>query len=458
MLFNSVLFLFFFLPATILICRPLKGQPLLAAISLASFAFYTLAGQPWFLVPMGVTMTLDFFVAQRIVLAESQFRRKSWLGLSLCGNLGLLFYFKYAVLLRSTALGRLDFFQVALPAGISFYTFQTLSYVIDVYRGQAPPENNFWRFSGFVSFFPHLVAGPLTRHHQLIPALGSIAQTGIRPRWRAGLFLFSAGLVKKVLIADRIASFGDPIISGIDGAGQAAAWLALLGYCLQIYFDFSGYSDMAIGLGRLFGIELPQNFNSPYQAVSVGDFWRRWHMTLSSWLRDYVFNTFGGASRSLGKRYAALVVTMFLGGLWHGANWTFAAWGLYHGLLLVIFHNFKRDLARLPELARRALTFFAVCLGWVLFRSENFAQAAAWYVHLFGFGFGSRSAEPPLFDFWALGGLVALGLFIAQARPNASNYQGWERLGPRAQVGLGLATALAIVCMNYSSRFLYFQF
>lgn len=456
MLFNSLFFLFFFLPTVLFVCRPLKGQPLLAAISLTSFVFYALAGEPWFLIPMGVTMTLDFFVAQKMANAKSPAARKYWLWLSLCGNLGLLFYFKYSVLLRSTLLGNFNFFQVLLPAGISFYTFQTLSYVIDVYRGQAPPEKNFWRFSGFVSFFPHLVAGPMTRHHQLIPALGSIAQTGIQPRWKAGLFLFSAGLIKKVLIADRIASFCDPIIGGIHGAGPAAAWIALLGYSLQIYFDFSGYSDMAIGLGRLFGIELPQNFNSPYRALSASDFWRRWHMTLSSWLRDYVFNTFGGASRSLGKRYAALILTMFLGGLWHGANWTFAAWGLYHGMLLVIFHHFKRDLARLPEFAQRAGTFLAVCLGWVFFRSEDFLQAALWYAHLFGLG--PRASLLPASDFWALGGLVALGLFIIQVPRNASSYQSWEQLGFKAQVGLGLATALAIVCMNYSSRFLYFQF
>jgi alginate O-acetyltransferase complex protein AlgI len=293
---------------------------------------------------------------------------------SLAGNLGMLAYFKYSgLLVRTTesaliALGLEEsarasrWFEVILPAGISFYTFQTLSYIIDVWRGQAPAERNFVRFAGFVSFFPHLVAGPLTRHHQLIPQLARIAATGISARWREGLLLFAVGLCKKVLIADRLGNLIDPLLAPPLALDAPRAWLALLGYAFQIYFDFSGYSDMAIGLGRLFGIELPQNFNSPFKATSPSDFWRRWHMTLSAWLRDYLYITLGGNRCSPARRRFNLMITMVLGGLWHGANWTFAAWGTWHGGLLVLHHALPAW-ERMSVFWQRNVTFLLVTLG-----------------------------------------------------------------------------------------------
>lgn len=445
MLFNSFRFLFLFLPAVLFVALRLRGKALMRWLTLSSFFFYAFAGHAWFLIPMLITTTLDFWVAPRIAGAGTKGARKAWLILSLTANLGLLFYFKYARLFVGGA-----FASVILPAGISFYTFQTMSYVIDVYRGEARPEAEFWTFAAFVSFFPHLIAGPLTRHHQLIPALDRIAKTGPTPRWRHGVLLFSIGLCKKVLIADRIADLINPMIDG-GSMGATAAWLGLIGYSLQIYFDFSGYSDMAIGLGRAFGIELPRNFDSPYQAESPRDFWRRWHMTLSSWLRDYVYIPLGGNRHGNGRRFANLMITMTLGGLWHGASWTFAAWGVYHGVLLALHGAAEGTWGVLPAAVRRTATFLLVTLGWVFFRASNFGRAGEWFGALAGRnGLGATGGA-------VLPGLLLAGLAIAFFAPNASSRE--DRGLPVAwQAALGAATAAALLLVNSSSHFLYFQF
>ena len=465
MLFSSFEFLVLFLPLTLAVALALRGQPLLRWVALTSVVFYAFAGHWWFIVPMLLTTVVDFWVAIAIERERRPRARRWLLAVSLAGNLGMLAYFKYSGLLVRTAESALvalgleesarasRWFEVILPAGISFYTFQTLSYIIDVWRGQARAERNFVRFAGFVGFFPHLVAGPLTRHHQLIPQLARIAATGIDPRWREGLLLFAVGLCKKVLIADRLGNLIDPLLAPPLALDAPRAWLALLGYAFQIYFDFSGYSDMAIGLGRLFGIELPQNFNSPYKATSPSDFWRRWHMTLSAWLRDYLYITLGGNRCSPARRRVNLMATMILGGLWHGANWTFAAWGTWHGLLLVLHHGLPAW-ERMSVFWQRNLTFLLVTLGWVFFRAETFAHAAQWFASLGGaHGF----AAPWTQETAALAGLVLVCLAIARLSPNSLELP-LGRLGTVPQVGLASATAMALLLMNYGSKFLYFQF
>jgi alginate O-acetyltransferase complex protein AlgI len=466
LLFSSLEFLVLFLPVTLAVAVRLRGQPLLRWIALTSIVFYAFAGHAWFVVPMLVTTVVDFWMAILIEREARPARRRWLLAVSLAGNLGMLAYFKYSGLLARTAeqalvaldvarpAGGFHWLEVALPAGISFYTFQTLAYIIDVWRGQAPAERNFVRFAGFVSFFPHLVAGPLTRHYQLIPQLARVAATGIDPRWRAGVFLFCVGLAKKVLIADRLGNLIDPLLAEPLGLDLPRAWLALLGYSFQIYFDFSGYSDMAIGLGRLFAIELPQNFNSPYKALSPSDFWRRWHMTLSFWLRDYLYISLGGNRCSPARRRFNVMATMVLGGLWHGANWTFAAWGAWHGALLVL-HQALPAWQRMSVFWQRNLTFLLVTLGWVFFRSDSFAHATQW----FGALAGARGAlaAPWTWELTGLALLVAACLVIVRAFPNSLELP-LERFGPLRQVGLAAATAASVLLMNYGSKFLYFQF
>lgn len=458
MLFNSFAFIFLFLPLVLAITKRLKGRALLFTLTAASFVFYIFAGHAWFLIPMLITTLVDFAIAPRLQAAKTVSHRRKLLIFSLCANLGLLIYFKYARMVLSTFGGVPEPFKpyldVILPAGISFYTFQTLSYIIDVYRGEAKAEKGLWVFTSFVSFFPHLVAGPLTRHNQLIPGLKRIAKNGIQPRWREGFFLFAIGLCKKTLIADRIAGFIDPMLADIPGLGFAGGWLALVGYALQIYFDFSGYSDMAIGLGRLFGIELPQNFNSPYRATDPSDFWKRWHITLSQWLRDYLYISLGGNRGSRARQFLNLMITMVLGGLWHGASWTFAAWGFYHGVLLIAYHSLKKHWDALKW--KQGLTFLLICLSWIFFRANSFADAAHWFGAVFGFH--GSGAERLGTDQLHLALLISAGLLIAWTLPPASSYAQWKKLPASRQAALGAATALAIVFMNFSSKFLYYQF
>jgi alginate O-acetyltransferase complex protein AlgI len=465
MLFNSLEFLLLFMPVTLAVAMRLRRTALLSWITLASFVFYAFAGHVWFLVPMAITMLLDFWVGRRLPDAGGA-KRKALLLLSLSGNLGLLAYFKYSALLVRTAREASLLFgihglppqwesglRVVLPAGISFYTFQTLSYVLDIYRGHAKPEKSFWAYTAFVAFFPHLVAGPLTRHSQLIPQLVEAAERRIRPQWWSAISLFSVGLCKKVLVADRIAQLSDPMIDHIRDAGMLGAWLAVLGYAMQIYFDFSGYSDMAIGLGRLFNVELPQNFDSPYKARNPSDFWRRWHITLSQWLRDYLYISLGGNRKGHTRTQINLMITMALGGLWHGANWTFMAWGVFHGLLLVVYHRAQKQWDAMPVVAQRALMFVLVLVGWVFFRAPSITSAGQWLARMAGaHGLGLHQAN--------LAPLAAFGLacvIICNAFDNAYE-RDMGRLPRPAMAALGLATAAAIVMMNYSSKFLYFQF
>lgn len=462
MLFNSLLFVFIFLPISLLVSRQLRGQRLLVWLTVISFLFYALSGRSWFLLPMLFTLAWDFYIAKAIQ-RESGKRRKFLLILSLLGNLGLLAYFKYSSLIFQTMQPYIVlppfFYTVALPAGISFYTFQTMSYIIDVYRGDAKAEENFWLFSSFVAFYPHLVAGPLTRHNQLIDGLRKISVQGISSRWRAGIFLFSIGLLKKVLIADPIAEIVDPWVGTMKTLNGVQAAMALLGFSFQIYFDFSGYSDMAIGLARLFGVQLPQNFNSPYQAENISDFWRRWHITLSAWLRDYLYISLGGNRLGRTRRMVNLMITMILGGLWHGASWTFAAWGFYHGLLLSVHHWLEGVLKfKLPLILRRLSTFCLVSFGWIFFRAGTFANARLWiaklnffnHANLAGFEFDQNTKTMCRL-------LLVAGLVTCIPKP-ASQWDSFESWSPWKQVLLGVLTGWAILNFSNSSHFLYFQF
>ncbi len=473
MLFNSFSFIFLFLPLVLGISLKLKGTPLLFWIAMSSFAFYSLTGHAWFLIPMLITTCIDFFLAPYIAAAENKRKKAFLLAFSVIANLSLLFYFKYSKLLVHSHFLMEKFglgsdptmyphwvrvtSELALPAGISFYTFQTISYVVDVWRGTAHPEKSFWKFASFVAFFPHLVAGPLTRHNQLIPGLTNISKTGIiAPNWREGIFLFVVGLSKKVLIADRFAAVADPILNDLNSLNFLSAWTALLCYTMQIYFDFSGYSDMAVGLGRLFGIELPKNFNSPYKASDPSDFWRRWHITLGAWLRDYLYIPLGGNRGSLFRTNFNLMTTMVLGGIWHGAHLTFAIWGFYHGSLLIIYHQFSKKWDKWPLVLRRASTFILITLGWVFFRSNNVDGAKHWFKYLINIK-GLTLQSLGAYDVSTFLLLVG-GLFAVNFLPNAVGFKKFETLPILVRITLAVVAIFDILFINFSSRFLYFQF
>jgi alginate O-acetyltransferase complex protein AlgI len=329
-------------------------------------------------------------------------RSKLLLTAGVAVDLVVLCVFKYANFFVDTAEGltggSIPHLDIVLPLGISFFTFTQIAFLVDVHRGLAS-EYNFIHYLLFVTYFPHLIAGPVLHHKQMMPQFGERATYSISADNVAiGMTIFTIGLAKKVLLADNFADYASPVFDAArDGLHPKlfTAWVGALAYTLQLYFDFSGYSDMAIGLSRLFGVSLPLNFASPYKAHNIIEFWRRWHMSLSQFLRDYLYFPLGGNRRGKLRRYVNLLVTMLLGGLWHGASWTFAAWGGLHGVYLVVnhaWHGLRARLGMRPEPASRtgriagiAITFFAVVVAWVLFRASNFESARSMLAGMFGF-------------------------------------------------------------------------
>jgi alginate O-acetyltransferase complex protein AlgI len=339
--------------------------------------------------------------------------------------------------------------DVALPIGISFYTFEAISYVVDVHRDEQPPERSLLRYAFFISFFPHLIAGPIVRYRMLQPQLLR-RHPFDADRLREGLFLFSIGLVKKTVVADTFARKVDRYLSDPSQLGFFTGWAAILSFGFQIYFDFSAYSDMALGLARMFGIELPWNFNRPYSAVSPIDFWRRWHVTLSTWLRDYLYIPLGGNRRGEARRDANLMATMGLGGLWHGASLNFAVWGLYQGLLLLATHRLGRLRLRPPRVLAILITFVAVMFGWVFFRLHSataIGDAAAAMVGIRGLG------EIP--------GHVILYLALACAwvwsTPEERTWS-FGSFGVIRTATVAAAFAVGVAAIYSSHAFIYFRF
>jgi alginate O-acetyltransferase complex protein AlgI len=412
MLFSSYTFLFQFLPAVALAFvaarrhSPRAGILVLAG---ASMFFYG-AWRPIYLLLLLASIAANFSLG---LVMENPRRRRAIGMLGVALNLALLGYFKYTNFfigsigaLNGAPLPQLD---IVLPLGISFFTFQQIAYLVDVMRG-APVERDIVSYTLFVSFFPHLIAGPLVHHAEMIPQFkrGRTSRSAVLAA--RGIAIFVAGLFKKVVIADNLAQFVSPVFAHLDDGGVVAtswAWLATLSYTLQIYFDFSGYSDMAIGLALLFGIRLPVNFRSPYKATSIIDFWRRWHITLSRFLRDYLYIPLGGNRHGEPRRYLNLMLTMLLGGLWHGAGWNFLIWGGLHGLYLSVNHLWQRwrgvsvakpqfpAAAKFPAALSWAVTFAAVVLAWVFFRAKTASGAWQMLCALFGFGAGQSVYVSP---------------------------------------------------------------
>jgi len=465
-LFNSYVFLFGFLPPVLVGCWALRHKNLrLLFLTLASWAFY--AWWDWRFLPLMLsTTTVDYIAALMIHRTDVARRRNMWLVGSLAVNLGLLGYFKYAGFFLNSlngigkAIGApvgLPDLHILLPIGISFYTFNSMSYTIDVWRKRVEPTKHILEYTTFVALFPHLIAGPIVRFVDLQPQLRAPRPKLTSEAAGVGAYFFTCGLVKKLLLADQLSPHVDALFANSTHLGFVGSWAAAIGYALQLYFDFSGYSDMAVGLAWLIGFRFPQNFNSPYKAVNVSDFWRRWHMSLSAWFRDYLFIPLGGSRRGPKRTVVNLVVTMFLAGLWHGAAWTFVVWGLVHGCALGV-HGVLRNLGLTPKsvLVNRVVTFLYVVAAFVIFRAPNLHVAGTILWRMLGTaGVESWSTlhafMPGRFVVLLLGLLV-----FAQFAPNT-----WElKLKPRLVYGLatGLAAAVAVMSIAVPHPFIYFQF
>lgn len=460
--FNTQLFLFLFLPLTLLgywLGRSRDWK--IVWVAFCSIVFYSL----WdvrFVGLLAVAATVDFFIALRIEAAEDDRRhRKMWLFGSIVFNLGILAVFKYAVFARDNAQSLFDLlgadvqlpgFSIVLPVGISFFTFKTLSYTIDVYRGDQPACKEPLKYLAFISLFPELVAGPIVRYSTLSEQLDNLPRRLPWNFFATGMTLFAIGLFKKAVIADLIAARVDPLWAAPGDLTFATGWVAALGYTLQLYFDFSGYSDMAMGLGALLGLRFPINFLAPYSALNPSDFWRRWHITLSTWLRDYLYIPLGGNRKGPGRAKVNLLLVMLLGGLWHGAAWTFVVWGAYHGLLLVLYQSVRTMWDKAPVWGQRIAMFLLAVFGWVIFRAPNLSVAGQVYAAMADVsGMADVATVLPF-----LLVLLAIIAFTMLAVPT-----GRLRLRftlPRA-VGIGLMLVAAILMVgDGSSPFLYYQF
>ncbi len=390
MLFNSYPFLLVFLPLTLagffLVARA-SHVGAAAWLALASLAFYGW-WNPIYVVLLVASIVFNFVVGLAIVRSAGTPRARGLLIVGVATDLLLLGYYKYMDFFVSNLnhLGAgLPLPHIVLPLGISFFTFTQIAFLADAYQGKAA-EYRFAHYCLFVTYFPHLIAGPILHHKEMMPQFGE-AET-YRFNWEnlaVGLTIFFIGLFKKTVLADGIAVYVRPVFDAASNGvvlGAVDAWGGALAYTFQLYFDFSGYSDMAIGLSRLFGVRLPLNFHSPYKAVSIIDFWRRWHMTLSRFLRDYLYFPLGGNRRGASRRYVNVMVTMLLGGLWHGASWTFVVWGGLHGLYLLVNHAWRELSERFgwrhpARAAAVLLTFLATVLAWVFFRADTIDQAIA---------------------------------------------------------------------------------
>jgi len=467
MLFNSYVFLFAFLPAVLAGWWGLsRWRPLrLAFLTGASWFFY--AWWDWRYLPVLIGATsVDYVAGLWIARTEGEMRRRLLLAASLTTNVGILAYFKFAGFFFGSlngigsALGlgaALPSLHIVLPIGISFYTFNSMSYTIDIFRRRVEPTRSVLEYTTFVGLFPHLIAGPIVRFTDLSEQLKRLTPRLTSETASRGLFFLSCGLVKKLLIADQLSPHVDRLYAAHARLGLLSGWAAAIGYSLQLYFDFSGYSDMAVGLAWLLGFRFPQNFNSPFKAVNISDFWRRWHMSLSSWFRDYLFIPLGGSQRGARRTVLNLVVTMFLAGLWHGAAWTFVVWGLVHGFFLGS-HAVLRRVGWTPTSAvvNRALTFLLVCGAFVIFRSPGLPVAGDVLSSMSGLHgldtTGQLAALVPLR--FAL--LVAVLLAFVNVAPNT-----WQiTLRPRVWQGMaaGVAAALAVMTIAQPHPFLYFQF
>ena len=492
MLFNSGIFLYVFFPVVVVGFFAIGRRNTFAAsvwLAAASLFFYG-----WWsvkAVPLLVgSVCCNFAISKYLVPGDGarDVVRYRWLIVAIAINLIVLAFFKYANFfvanlnsaLSSTQFNLLPVLNVALPIGISFYTFTQIAFLCDCYQGKVR-ERRFVHYLLFVTYFPHLIAGPVLHHSQMMPqfARNDVYRPNV-DKIAVGFAIFIVGLGKKLLLADPFGAFADPIFEAARHGtvpSLPGAWFAVLAYTLQIYFDFSGYSDMAIGLSLFFGVHLPINFNSPYQALSIIDFWRRWHISLSDFLRDYLYIPLGGNRLGFGRRYANVLITMVLGGLWHGANWTFIIWGAAHGALLTINHLWRalRPASHNPRQRSRvrhglcwAATFVCVCLTWVLFKADSVATAIRIYQGLLGAQVSFEERH-----FYVVPAL-ALGMIIVLAFPNTQTIFGYDPLGSQpiaggrepltmslsraAIVGLAALFFVSTLLIGQPSPFLYFQF
>lgn len=467
MVFSSLTFLMLFLPAVLLIYFAVPRQGKNAVLFIFSLLFYAW-GEPIYVGLMIFSTVLDYTCGWLVEKYRGTSKQKIGLLISVFTNLGLLFFFKYTdffIGTINTVFGTdIAMLNLPLPIGISFYTFQTMSYTIDVYRGDAKVQKNILSFGAYVSLFPQLIAGPIVRYQDVADQLNE--RTHSFDRFGDGVKRFVTGLGKKVLLANNIGLLWDAISkTTAENLTTLAAWLGIIAFAFQIYFDFSGYSDMAIGLGKMFGFEFLENFNYPYTSKSVTEFWRRWHISLGTWFRDYIYIPLGGNRKGLPIQIRNIAIVWLLTGFWHGASWNYVLWGVFYGVLLMAEKLFLlKWLKKAPAFVGHIYTMFAVLFGWVLFAFEDFGKGFAFLKTMFGGGAGFIS-NSTLYQI--LSYLPLLIVCLVAATPLAKKIYG--KLSLKAGEGVLLTVdsvriagimllSIAYLISGSYNPFLYFRF
>ena len=467
MVFSSLTFLMLFLPAVLLIYFAVPRQGKNAVLFIFSLLFYAW-GEPIYVGLMIFSTVLDYTCGWLVEKYRGTSKQKIGLLISVFTNLSLLFFFKYTdffIGTINTVFGTdIAMLNLPLPIGISFYTFQTMSYTIDVYRGDAKVQKNILSFGAYVSLFPQLIAGPIVRYQDVADQLNE--RTHSFDRFGDGVKRFVTGLGKKVLLANNIGLLWDAISkTAAENLTMLAAWLGIIAFAFQIYFDFSGYSNMAIGLGKMFGFEFLENFNYPYTSKSVTEFWRRWHISIGTWFRDYIYIPLGGNRKGLPIQIRNIAIVWLLTGFWHGASWNYVLWGVFYGLLLMAEKLFLlKWLKKAPAFVGHIYTMFAVLFGWVLFAFEDFGKGVAFLKTMFGGGAGFIS-NGTLYQI--LSYLPLLIVCLVTATPLAKKIYG--KLSLKAGEGVLLTVdsvriagimllSIAYLISGSYNPFLYFRF
>ncbi|MEP6484016.1 MAG: MBOAT family O-acyltransferase [Rudaea sp.] len=471
MVFNSLTFVAFFACVLGLHSLPLSWTTKKINLLIASYIFYA-AWNPPFVILLWISTVVDWYAAQGLVKAKRGPARHAWMLLSVIANLGMLSYFKYGQFLLDNFTVALNaagvayqppHFDIVLPVGISFYTFATMSYTLDIYLRRATPARNLLDYSLFVTFFPHLVAGPIMRPTELVPQFAQPRQASA-DQLRFGLALMTLGLFNKVVVADSfLADAAERVYDTDKLPGALDAWAGTLAFSGQIFCDFAGYSTTAIGAALCLGFALPDNFRFPYAAVGFSDFWRRWHITLSSWLRDYAYIPLGGNRHGVWRTYTALMTTMLLGGLWHGASWTFVVWGGLHGLYLSIERMLRSRFGGyrpgpIAFLALGLLTYALVNLTWVFFRAKTFGKAWAVLSGMLGQNALTKPilATPSLVFVFLIVGLIVLAHWLMRKHTLESVVSRTPALV--LSVVWSLMAFAIVAAQGVGNAFIYFQF
>jgi alginate O-acetyltransferase complex protein AlgI len=469
--FNSLAFLAFFAIVLALHAMPFSWTTRKLNLLIASYLFYA-AWNPPFVILLWISTVVDWFAAQKLVHAERPLIRRAWMLLSVVANLGMLAYFKYGHFLLENFSALMatvgvhyvpPAWDIVLPVGISFYTFATLSYTLDIYLRRALPARKFLDYALFVTFFPHLVAGPIMRPTELVPQFEQ-PRRGTARQLQFGLVLITLGLFQKVVLADSfLGKAAEMVFDGPGAPGALDAWIGTLAFSGQIFCDFAGYSTIAIGVAMCLGFAMPDNFRFPYAAVGFSDFWRRWHITLSSWLRDYLYIPLGGNRHGEARTYMALMGTMLLGGLWHGASWTFVVWGGLHGLYLSVERLLRRRFAGyrpspLAVLGLGLLTYVLINVTWVFFRARSFAGA---WTMLRGM-VGTNAVAPPILPtmYLVTTAVIVAGIVLAHWIMRRRTLESMLQQAPAVPMSLALGVmAFAVVtAQGDGNAFIYFQF